>query len=212
MESIQVQIDEYLQNMLKMQFHVSDRIVHKPTKGQLREKFIHNTVLNQFPQIIVKSGILYLENWQSTQGDFLWLEDNSRIGDLSLYNLNDCKMFMEIKSCATAEELRAIENTGVALKEKCSRDIYVGIFCYSTTAKETTILKKFGFTYDRELQCYNSYQTGLDLMPHVDFIYCLNITEDDNSQPYFVIKDLSGIRILYRNNPVIQYFFNFFRC
>ena len=116
MDSIQIQIDTYLQKLLELQYHVSEPITHKPTKGKLRENFIHQMVLEQFPKLILKTGILYSQNWQSTQADFLWLKDNARIGNLDSYDLNDCKLFMEIKSCATAAELQAIENTGALLK------------------------------------------------------------------------------------------------
>lgn len=213
MDSIQIQIDTYLQEMLRMQFQVSNQINHKLTKGQLRERFIQKMVLEQFPNLILKSGILCLEHWQSTQGDFLWLKDNARIGNLGIYNLNDCKMFMEIKSCATARELWAIESTGRMLKEKCSSEnpMRVGMFCYSTDATEQTVLKKMGFLYDRELESYGTYQSNLDEMKHVDFLYCLNINTDNFSTPYFVVRDYMENCTLYQNNPVIRYFFNFFR-
>lgn len=145
MDSIQIQIDTYLQKLLELQYHVSEPITHKPTKGKLRENFIHQMVLEQFPKLILKTGILYSQNWQSTQADFLWLKDNARIGNLDSYDLNDCKLFMEIKSCATAAELQAIENTGALLKEKRASDdfIRIGMFCYSTTAKEQTVLRQY---------------------------------------------------------------------
>lgn len=213
MDSLRDQIDTYLQDMLKMQFQVSDAINHKLTKGQLREKFIHQMTLDQFPNLILRSGILCLGNWQSTQGDFVWLKDNARIGNTGIYDLNDCRMFMEIKSCATASELRSIETTAITLKDKHSGEISirVGMFCYSTTAKEKTVLKKFGFSYDSELKSYSVHQSDMDQMKHIDFLYCLNICDDEGSSPYFVVRDCMGDCTLYQNNPVIQYFFNFFR-
>lgn len=175
MTSIRTQIDTYLQDMLIMQFHVSNRIDHKPTKGELREKFIHRMILEQFPNLKLESGILCFEDWQSTQGDFLWLKDSARVGSLKIYDLNDCKMFMEVKSCATAPELRAIETTGTILKQKHSDEtpISVGMFCYSTSAQARTVLKKFGFQYDNEIQSYSVYQSDLDQMKHVDFCIAL---------------------------------------
>ena len=213
MISIQTQIDTYLQDMLIMQFRVSDQINHKPTKGQLREKFIHRMVLEQFPNLRLKSGILCFNDWQSTQGDFLWLKDTARLSPIDIYDLNDCKMFMEVKSCATASELRAIETTGTILKEKHSlgAPISVGIFCYSTSAKAHTVLKKFGFRYDSEIESYSGYQPDLDQMKHVDFLYSLNISDDESETPYFVVRDYLQNCTLYQNNPVIQYFLNFFR-
>lgn len=213
MESIRTQIDMYLQNMLKMQFQVSNDIEHNPTKGQLRENFIHRMVLEEFPGLIIKNGILCVGDWQSTQGDFLWLENTARIGRLNIYDLNSCKLFMEIKSCATAPELRAIEQTAKALKEKHTGEfpIIVGMFCYRTSASEQTVLKKFGFSYDREFESYSTYQIDIDQMKHVDFLYSLNITSEDLLSPYFVVRDYAGNCTLYQKNPVIQYFFNFFR-
>lgn len=213
MHSIRTQIDTYLQNMLKVQFQISDMIDHKLTKGQLREAFIHRLVLDEFPHLILKHGILCDGTWQSTQGDFLWLTDTARIGHLDVYDLNTCKMFMEIKSCATAAELRAIEKTSELIKEKHRGEepIHIGMFCYSTTALEQTVLKKMGFSFDRELKSYNIYQSELDQMRHVDFLYSLNISEDPSLSPYFVVRDYMGNCTLYRDNPVIQYFLNFFR-
>lgn len=213
MDSIQTQIDTYLQKLLELQFDVSEPITHKPTKGKLRENFIHQIVSEQFPKLILKSGILCSQNWQSTQADFLWLKDSARIGNLDSYELNDCNLFMEIKSCATAAELRAIEKTGASLKEKSSggSPLRVGMFCYSTTAKEQTVLKKIGFQYDKEIQGYSFYQSNLDEMKHVDFLYSLNIREDDSTDPYFVVRDYWGNCTLYKSNPVIQYFFNIFK-
>lgn len=214
MDSIQTQVDTYLQKLLELQYRVSEPITHKPTKGDLRENFIHRMVLEQFPNLILKKGILCSKDWQSTQADFLWLKDNARIGNLNMYDLNDCKLFMEIKSCATAAELQAIENTAEMLKARCSdeRFIHIGMLCYSTTAKEQTILKKLGFWYDKEIQGYSSYRPNLDKMKHVDFLYSLNIQKDDSlATPYFVIRDYWGSCTLYKDNPVIQYFLRLFK-
>lgn len=212
MSSIQEQIDTYLQNMIQMQFKVSEPINHKVTKGELREKFIHNMVKEQFPNLTIKSGILCSGNWQSTQGDFLWLNNNARIGNLNVFNLNDCKMFIEIKSCAKTNELQKIENTSKTIKAKCSKEhhVYVGMLCYSTKAKKQTVLKNIGFAYDREIDAFQAYNKELDTMKHVDFLYSLNI-ETDKAEPYFVVRDYLGNCTLFQDNPVIQYFFNFFK-
>lgn len=213
MVSIRSQIDTYLQDMLKAQFQVSSNIEHRLTKGELREKFIHRMVLDEFPQLNLTSGVLFFEDWQSSQADFIWLVENARTGRLHLYDLNECKMFMEIKSRASAEELRAIEETAKGLKERHTDEfpIKVGMFCYSTAALEQTILKKFGFSFDREIQSYSTYQSDIDQMKNVDFLYSLNISDTSSTSPYFVVRDYLGECTLYQNNPVIQYFFNFFK-
>ena len=213
--TIRDEVDLYLQDVLKMQYLVSNNISHRLTKGELREKFIRRVVQDEFPNLLLKSGILCEGTWQSTQGDFLWLRDGARIGNLNLYDLEDCLMFMEIKSQATAKELKAINDTAKNLKQRYTGDspIKVGMFCYGTVANEKTILRKFGFTYDKEIDGYNAYAKSKDIMPNVDFIFSLNIVDDldELTSAYLVARDFSGNCSLYKDNPVIRYFFNYFR-
>lgn len=213
--TIRDEVDLYIQEVLKMQYMVSNNISHRLTKGELREKFIRRVVQDEFPNLLLKSGILCEGTWQSTQGDFLWLRDDARIGNLDLYDLKDCLMFMEIKSQATAKELRAINDTAKNLKQRYTGDfpIKVGMFCYGTVANAKTILRKFGFTYDKEIDGYNAYAKSKDVMPNVDFIFSLNIVDDPDelTSAYLVARDFSGNCNLYIDNPVIRYFFNYFR-
>ena len=213
--TIRDEVDLYIQEVLKMQYMVSNNISHRLTKGELRENFIRRVVQDEFPNLLLKSGILCEGTWQSTQGDFLWLRDGARIGNLDLYDLKDCLMFMEIKSQATAKELRAINDTAKNLKQRYTGDfpIKVGMFCYGTVANAKTILRKFGFTYDKEIDGYNAYAKSKDVMPNVDFIFSLNIVDDPDelTSAYLVARDFSGNCNLYIDNPVIRYFFNYFR-
>lgn len=213
--TIRDEVDLYIQEVLKMQYMVSNNISHRLTKGELREKFIRRVVQDEFPNLLLKSGILCEGTWQSTQGDFLCLRDGARIGNLNLYDLKDCLMFMEIKSQATAKELRAINDTAKNLKQRYTGDfpIKVGMFCYGTVANAKTVLRKFGFTYDKEIDGYNAYAKSKDVMPNVDFIYSLNIVDDPDelTSAYLVARDFSGNCSLYIDNPVIRYFFNYFR-
>ena len=213
--TIRDEVDLYIQEVLKMQYMVSNNISHRLTKGELREKFIRRVVQDEFPNLLLKSGILCEDTWQSTQGDFLWLRDGARIGNLDLYDLKDCLMFMEIKSQATAKELRAINDTAKNLKQRYTGDfpIKVGMFCYGTVANAKTVLRKFGFTYDKEIDGYNAYAKSKDVMPNVDFIFSLNIVDDpdESTSAYLVARDFSGNCSLYIDNPVIRYFFNYFR-
>lgn len=213
--TIRDEVDLYIQEVLKMQYMVSNNISHRLPKGELREKFIRRVVQDEFPNLLLKSGILCEGTWQSTQGDFLWLRDGARIGNLDLYDLKDCLMFMEIKSQATAKELRAINDTAKNLKQRYTGDfpIKVGMFCYGTVVNAMTVLRKFGFTYDKEIDGYNAYAKSKDVMPNVDFIFSLNIVDDPDelTSAYLVARDFSGNCSLYIDNPVIRYFFNYFR-
>lgn len=56
--TIRDEVDLYIQEVLKMQYMVSNNISHRLTKGELREKFIRRVVQDEFPNLLLKSGIL----------------------------------------------------------------------------------------------------------------------------------------------------------
>ena len=163
MANLRNEIDSYLQNLLALQFKASSGISHNLTKGELREKFVKQVVNSQYPNVQLKSGILTHDDWQSSQGDFIWLKANARV--------------------------------------------LVGMFCYATDATDKTVLKKFGFQYDKDLQGYCAYDATKDIFKEINFLYSLNIGEDGTPSPYIVIRDIFGNCSLYNANPVIANFF-----
>lgn len=179
---------------------------------ELREEFLKQIVTQEFREVRIYKGILISDDWQSTEGDFLWLKSGARSSNMKIYELNDCRMFMEIKSHTTATELKAINSVAYNMKQRYNGngELLVGMFCYSTAATEKTILKKFGFKYDKDLMAYSTYNNHLDIMENVDFLFSLNITEDGLSSPYFITRDISKECVLYQGGPVIRHFFNYF--
>lgn len=218
---LQTQINAYLQNLLSAQYDVSKDISHALTKGELREKFMKRLINDQFPNHLLKRGIIVCDEWQSPQTDLIWLRNNARAGDLNIYNIHSVNLIMEVKSNLAASELSDLnENAGV-LKGHCAENenIRVGMFCYSSQAHKETVIKKFGFSYDRTLQSFNEYNQRLDLFPNIDFLLSLDIYNDN--EPYFIIRgnarqdegDDHPIRknLLYLQNPVIDKFLLMFQ-
>lgn len=216
MANLRNEIDLYLQNLLALQFTASKNISHALTKGELREDFVKQVVLSQYPKLLLASGILIDGEWQSTQGDFIWLKENARMGNFNFYELGDCNLFMEIKSAATHGELVHLNDIAEEIHTRAkaideNSRIIVGMFCYTTEATDKTILKKFGFKYDNELEGYSAYDPSKDVFKNIDFIISLNISEDGTPTPYMVIRDIYGACVLYNNNPVINNLFNYFK-
>ena len=179
MTNLRQDIDLYLQKLLALQFEASKNISHKPTKGEVREKF-------------------------------------ARVGNLPVYELSDCKLFMEIKSDAKHSEMVALNTIAGEIHRRSheideNARVIVGMFCYSTEASEKTVLKKFGFRYDNDFQGYCAYDASKDIFKEINFLFSLNITEDGALSPYIVIRDIFGGCSLYNANPIITNFFNFFR-
>ena len=216
MANLRNEMDLYLQEMLALQYKASDGITNKPTKGSLREEFIKKLVLDDHPRLFLKTGILIDDEWQSTQGDFIWLKRDGRIGNMSVYELHDCNLFMEIKSSAKHSEFMDLNTVSEeihrrAIEKNPEHHILTGMFCYSTEASEKTVLRKFGFKYDKELQGYLNYDAEKDIFKEIDFLVSLNISEDNEASPYMVKRDFFGNCVLYNNNPIINNFFNYFK-
>ena len=204
------EIDRYLEKLLLLQYEASDFIEHNVTKGELREKFLMNIVKEEFPNILLGNGILTKEKWQSSQGDFLHLNRTSRMGPLHTYDAIDCKMFMEIKSKATKNEFDLLEKHALEIKDK-NNTIKVGMFCYSTKAKERSVLKNQGFNFDKNILAYDIHDKKQDQCPNIDFTYCLNGNEENDNFSYFIFREANGNKLLFQDSPVIKRFLNMLR-
>lgn len=204
------EIDIYLEKLLALQYEASAWISHKPTKGTLREKFLIQVISGEFPWLgeYLKSGVVEQKCGSHRQLDMIWLKIEGRVGQLSYYDLSDCKVITEIKSKATATEIKQLEESASCYKG--ISPIKVGMFCYSTQAKRETILKKFGFTYDNELDAFSGYDGSNDIYENIDFLFSLDI-DAYVPRPYFVIKDASGENSLFLDSPVITHYLNLFR-
>ena len=205
------EIDLYLEALLKLQFNASKGISHNPTKGNLREKFIKRILLEKFPKIIIEKGVLTKGTWESSEMDFLFLQCQK--DEMDVYDLCDCKLLMEIKSNLETRELTALNNTAKIIKDNCvdTHQIVVGMFCYSSTIKDKTIIKNFGYSYDKELDAYEPYKSALDLFTNIDFLFSLNINNDEETSPYFIARNNGAETVLHIENPVIDFLFRYFK-
>ena len=103
-----------------------------------------------------------------------------------------------------------LEKHALEIKTQNS-SIKVGMFCYSTSAKEVTVLKNQGFIFDRTILSYDAYDNKHDHCPNIDFIYCLNHSDESDSSSYFVYRENTGNKLLFKNSPVINCFINMLR-
>lgn len=208
---IRTDIDNYNEKMLKLQFEASEDIEHKLTKGELREKFLKRFFCEELEGLNIKNGILVVEDWQSSQGDFLILKKDARIGNMDVYDAEDCQLFMEIKSRATKKEYNELQQHAQEIKSK-SDSIIVGMFSYAAKAKRKTVISKFGFRYDEEMDMFSTYDSNLDQYLDIDFYYNLNIDyEKEGESSYCIIKNADGEKILFLQPPVIGNLINIFR-
>lgn len=62
-KGLQEQINIYLQKILSAQYEVSRDISHRVTKGDLREEFIKWIISGEYPNHILKRGIVVCDEW-----------------------------------------------------------------------------------------------------------------------------------------------------
>lgn len=209
--TIRQQISIYLQELLSAQYKVSAQIEHRPTKGELREEFIKRIVCHEFEGMCFYKGILEVGSWQSPEIDFIWLKKNARTGGFHVFDGNDCRLYMEIKSNAKKDEIIYLNRYSEIIKSKCrDNKVKSGMFCYCTQIDRKTILRSFGFNYDRSLKAFKPYNKAQDIFPYVDFLFGLDL-QSPRRQPYFVIRDFYGNNTLFLKEPVIDYFLDLFK-
>lgn len=209
--TIRQQISLYLQDLLSAQYKVSSQIEHRPTKGDLREEFIKRVVCDSFDGMHFYKGILEVGSWQSPEIDFIWLRESSRIGSFRVFDGNDCKLFMEIKSIAKKDEMEYLNQYAKEIKSRCQPNrVKAGMFCYCTQTDRRTVLKDFGFKYDRSIKAFKSYDKKIDIFPNIDFLFGLDL-QSKNKKSYLVVRDFYGGNSLFLKEPVIDYFLDLFK-
>lgn len=209
--NVKQQISIYLQKLLAAQYKVSANIEHRPTKGELREVFIKNIICKEFRERCFYRGILEFDHWQSPEIDFIWLKNNARVGTFHVFNGTDCKLFMEIKSRAKKEEIEYLNQYSQKIKEHClENSVKAGMFAYSTSVSRNSILKDFGFIYDKTLKGFEQYNGNKDRFPYIDFVFGLDL-QNNKPRAYLMVRDYYGKMTLILKEPVIDYFLDLFK-
>lgn len=209
--TIRRQISLYLQELLSAQYKVSAQIEHRSTKGELREEFIKRVVCDEFEGMCFYKGILEIGDWQSPEIDFIWLKKNVRTGGFHVFDGNDCRLYMEIKSTAQKDEIIYLNQYSKEIKSKCrDNKVKSGMFCYCTQTDRKTILRDFGFSYDRSLQAFKPYNKAQDIFSNIDFLFGLDL-QTRSRHPYLVVRDFYGDNTLFLKEPVIDYFLDLFK-
>ena len=179
--------------------------------GELREAFIKRIICDEFESICLHKGILEVGNWQSPEIDFIWLKPNARVSGFRVFDGNDCRLHMEIKSTAKKEEFGYLNKYSGEIKQRCpENNIKSGMFCYSTQSNRKSVLKDFGFKYDSSIKAFKTYNKEQDVYPNIDFVFGLDL-QSSIKRPYFVMRDFYGDNGLFLNEPVIDYFLDLFK-
>jgi hypothetical protein len=123
-----------------------------------------------------------------------------------------CKLILEIKSNATGNEIKKTNENFKKIKEiDTENKPLCGLFCYNTVLEKKTILSRFGWTYDKDLESWKE-NINLNLeYSYIDFIICIACLEENEvrtEKQFFLMKDdVSERYILRLEYPIIKNFF-----
>ncbi len=213
------EFDEYIENLLLVQYDASEIINHNLTKEEVRENFLKEEINKQFNHICYHKGFIVNneKEYQSGQLDIIITNNDSRIrkyGDQSMVDIHDVRVVLEIKSCATTSDLKKLNQVSKEIKlYSDSQPVRIGMFCYSYSIKEYNMLKKFGFRYDQEIEGYIDDKNIKNEFDYIDFILALDCRQEDKetSKSFFLIKDIYSKRfVLNKKKPVSKDFFMLF--
>ncbi len=210
-------IAQYYEDLLRAQYRVSEDLVMDQhlACGTIREEFLREILVKKRPSIKITKGFVKKGIKRSLECDQIFHHINSpidQIGGQLFINPEHCKLVLEIKSNATWTDLNKTNLNFERIKMIDSdNQPLCGIFCYNIALKKDTILNRFWWKYDKDLE--NWYDEGvlIPLYSNVDFIVCIACLEVDDActeQQFFLIKDVSSGRyMLQLEYPIIKNFF-----
>jgi len=206
---------QYYEDLLRAQYRVSEFVQQNLPRGTIREDFLRDIVLKRKESLRGKKGVVVKNGTQSGECDLI-LHDISAttnpLGDQIMIEPRYCKLVLEIKSNASGSDIKKTNKNFEKIKT-IDPDIkpLCGLFCYNTVLEKKTILNRFGWSYDKDLESWKEDAGKRLEYPYVDFIVCIACLEEDYEcieKQFFLIKDNeSGRYILRSEYPIIRNFF-----
>lgn len=203
--------DEYIENLLRAQYDISEIIEHALTRGEIREDFLMDIIQSQFETVKVAKGIISNGTTQSCQCDLVFVKPDARqrkLGRQTLIEVEDTIMVLEVKSNATGTDIKEFNEKAKKIKELSEKaKPLCGIFCYNINLEEKTIYKRFGFEHNKEIDTYIYSGENIDYL-HLDFLVSIHSKEDKIKQFFIRYDENNSKYILNRNYPISKHFFS----
>jgi len=206
---------QYYEDLLRAQYRVSEFVQQHLPRGTIREDFLRDLVLKRKESLRGKKGIVAKNGTQSRECDLIFHEITATatpLGDQVMIEPRHCKLVLEVKSNATGPDIKKT-NTNFERIKTIDPDIKTlcGLFCYNTALEKKTILNRFGWTYDKDLESWEENSNSMLMYPNIDFIVCIACLAENEEcieKQFFLIKDdVSGRFILQSEYPIIKNFF-----
>lgn len=196
------ELNFYDEKMLRLQYEISECFSHNLTKGEAREDFFKEYIKRKTGNTEILKGCICKGKENSSQLDVILCCDNPirhQIGTHYMVQAEYCAHIIEIKSKLKNSHLKKLAKVSKKLKNMNS-NIKVGMFAYCLEQSQSSIVKGFGYLYDRELDMY-SYdpQYVLEENKSIDYVICI-----DENEEFVIVKENDKFE-LYIDKPIIKY-------
>jgi len=193
---------QYYEDLLRAQYRVSEDLVKDQhlSCGTIREEFLREILIKKRTSIKITKGFVKKGSNRSGECDQIFHHQDSptdTIGGQVFIEPKHCRLILEVKSNATGSDIKKTDKNFEKIKAIDSEvNPLCGLFCYNTVLKKETILKRFGWVCDKDLERWEE-NTSLNIeYPNIDFIICIACLEEGEVQTkkqFFLIKDkISG--------------------
>lgn len=149
------EFDQYSENMLMAQYDVSEIISHELMKGEVREDFLIATLESSSDPIpkLVK-GTISDGTDDAGQVDIILCRPYAqlrKVGNQYFIAKDDALCVIEVKGHCTGTDLKEAEGKAVLIKAlEGERTPQYGVVCYKAALQHKTIMKRFGYSFDKE--------------------------------------------------------------
>ena len=166
----------YLDALLRLQSSAADMFEHTGVLGTVRENFLVQQIIERIDNPLIHTGQVIANARNTGQMDIIIRKNNTinpNIGGQARIIANDCAAVIEVKSNAIGTDFRDFNNKSEQIKLE-NPDVICGFFCYKLNCKKETILKRFGYKYDREYLNFEIDNDSLKEYPNIDFVVCID--------------------------------------
>ncbi|WP_111977191.1 DUF6602 domain-containing protein [Algibacillus agarilyticus] len=180
----------YLDELLVVQSKAADRHNHKGVLGAVREEFIKTIISERLDWLKerVQTGEIVSDNKYYGQQDILIRKEgavNTALGGQSLLDVKDAAAIIEIKTNAKLTEITKFDKVAQKLKD-ANPNLVTGFLCYKLNGTKKTVLKRAGYSYDKELETYEpSTEPEYEA---IDFIISLDEEFDRGEEKSFYLQ------------------------
>jgi hypothetical protein len=153
------EFDQYSEDLLMAQYDISEIISHELMKGEIREDFLIATLEScSEPKPYLVKGTLSDGNSDAGQLDIILCRPFShprKIGTQHFVSKEHALCVIEVKGNCTGTDLsKAISKARMIRHLQGQSSPLYGVICYKVDLKLSTIMKRFGYSFDRANNTY----------------------------------------------------------